>query len=221
MMESKRSKKTKSDGGSSRSSNSARTSLISTSTTRPFHKERVQSAPLLSQQQFSLAIKSQTPTKRASHNSESGSGSLTTPSSPVDRKSGHSSKTFSTQSQVPGSEDINEVVIAVLGGDAVGKSTFVHLALDLKKMTTSTIASKKVSLEGLISMVRLVKVNIDEVDIEDESLKWPENIGEQKIPSIDGALVMYNVLDPSSIATVPPVLSESFLTNFDLDTYAV
>ncbi len=186
-MELKRSKKTRSDGGPSKTSNPTRNSLTPTSSSRPAHKERVKSAPLIPQHQLPQATRSQTPTKRESHSTESGSGSLPTPSSPVNRKSPHPSKASGPPSQVHGSDDINEVVIAVLGVDSVGKSTFVHLALDLKKATTSIISSKKVSLEGSISMVRLVKVNIDDVDIEHESVTWPERIGEQIIPPIDGA----------------------------------
>ena len=100
-------------------------------------------------------------------------------------------------------------MIAVSGADAVGKSTFVHLALDLKKAVTSSISSKKVSLEGAISVVRLVEVDIEDVEVEDESLLWPELAGDQVIPAIDGVLVMYNVLDPSSVSPLPPLLSES------------
>ena len=103
---------------------------------------------------------------------------------------------------------INEVVIAVLGVGAVGKSKFVHLALDLKRVATSAISSKKVSLEGLISMVRLIEVDIRDVKIQDERLRWPDMAGNQTLPSIDGALVMYNVLDQSSTTPLSPVLSE-------------
>ena len=106
------------------------------------------------------------------------------------------------------SREVNEVIIAVLGADAVGKSTFVQHALDLKKAVTAPISSKKVSLEGSISVVRLVEVDIGEVGIEDESLAWPESVGHNPFPAIDGVLVMYNVLDPSSIAPLPPLLSE-------------
>ncbi len=97
----------------------------------------------------------------------------------------------------------------MLGGDAVGKSTFIHLALDLKKPATSPVSSKKVSLEGLISVVRLIEVDADEVEVEEDSLFWPKAVGDEVIPPIDGALVIYNVLDPSSVTPLPTLLSES------------
>lgn len=101
------------------------------------------------------------------------------------------------------------MVIAILGADAVGKSTFVQLALDLKKAVTSHISSKKVSLEGLISVVRLVEVDIEDVEVEDESLLWPNLSGDQAIPAIDGSLVMYSVLDSNSVVPLSPLLSKS------------
>lgn len=107
---------------------------------------------------------------------------------------------------------MNEVVIGVLGADTVGKSTFVHLALDLKKAATTRVSSKKVSLEGSISVVRLIEVGADDVEVEDDRLLWPEEVGDEATPPIDGALVIYNVLDPGSVTPLPPVLSECIPT---------
>ena len=206
MMESKKSKKTRSYGEASKSSNPARTSLATSPTTRPSQKERVQSAPLIPQ---SLHQQPSFSSKWGSHTSEHSPGALSPPSSPTHRKSKCSSSRLSAQSPIEGSGGVKEVVISVLGADAVGKSTFVHLALDLKKAATSPISSKKVSLEGLISVVRLVEVNVEDVEVEDDSLLWPETVGDQVIPPIDGALVIYNVLDPSSVTPLPLLLSES------------
>ena len=211
MMESKKTKKSRSYGEQSKSSDPARSSLTSTSSSRPSHKERVKSAPLIPQslqQQSPSTSRSHTTTKRESHNSEPSSGALSPPYSPINRNLTYSSTRHSAQSQFHGPGEINEVVIAVLGVGAVGKSMFVQLALDLKKVATSAISSKKVSLEGSISVVRLIEVDVEDVEIEDESLLWPDMAGEQPLPSIDGALVMYNVLDQSSIIPLPPVLSE-------------
>lgn len=103
---------------------------------------------------------------------------------------------------------MSEVVICVLGADAVGKTTFVHRALDLKKAATSPISSKKVSLEGLISVVRLIELSVEDVEVKNNKLLWPDTVGDESVPPVDGALVMYSVLDPSSVASLPPLLSE-------------
>ena len=103
---------------------------------------------------------------------------------------------------------IEEVVIAVLGAAGVGKSTFLQLSLDLKKVLNSPIASKKVSREGSISAIQLIELNFDNVEIAEDSLRWPELIAGQPTPAVDGVLLLYNVLDPRSTAPIPPLLSE-------------
>ena len=107
--------------------------------------------------------------------------------------------------------EVQEVSLAVLGAPAVGKSTFVHCALDLKKPSTSPVASKKVSLEGQISIVRLFELGLDDVEVTSEqSMRWPERVGDESMPRIDGVLALYDVMNQSSIAPIPPLLSKSF-----------
>ena len=91
----------------------------------------------------------------------------------------------------------------------MGKSTFVQLALDLKRTLDSPIASKKVSLEGSISIIRLVEIDIREIEITDEGLLWPDEIGGRSTPDFDGVLVVYNVVDPMSASLLPSLLSMS------------
>ena len=100
--------------------------------------------------------------------------------------------------------------MVVLGAPGAGKSTFVHCALDLKKPPTLPISSKKVSLEGRISIVRLLELGIDDVEITEEGkVAWSKIAGNQVPPDIDGVLALYNVMDKDSIAPVPRILSES------------
>ena len=112
---------------------------------------------------------------------------------------------------------VQEVSIAVLGAPAVGKSTFVHCALDLKKPSKSPVSSKKVSLEGKISIVRLYELALEDVEVTPEqSVHWPERVGDKIMPDIDGVLALYDVMDQSSISPMPTLLSESvrFLQSF-------
>lgn len=107
------------------------------------------------------------------------------------------------------SVEVQKVTIAVLGAPAVGKSTFVRCALDLKKASTSLLSSKKVSLEGKISVVRLLELGFDDVGITAErTMRWPQAVGNQDMPDIDGVLALYDVMDQSSIAPMPDLLSE-------------
>ena len=107
--------------------------------------------------------------------------------------------------------DVQEVTLAVLGAPAVGKSTFVRSSLDLKKPSTSPVSSKKVSLEGKISIVRLLELGFENLEITaNQSVRWPTKVGDHNTPKIDGVLALYNVMDQSSIARIPALLSESF-----------
>lgn len=82
--------------------------------------------------------------------------------------------------------------------------------MDLKKASISPIASKKVSLEGKISVVRLLEIGLEDVEVTaDQKVLWPEKVGEQNMPDIDGVLALYDVMDQSSVAPMPNLLSES------------
>lgn len=110
---------------------------------------------------------------------------------------------------------MQEITLAVLGATGVGKSTFVQCALDLKKPAISPSSTKKVSLEGVISIVRLIELQLEDVTItEDCSICWPTEIGDQSVPRIDGALVMCDVMDQSSMSKAHGILSKSIC--FDL-----
>lgn len=109
-----------------------------------------------------------------------------------------------------GSGEIQEIALAVLGGPAVGKSTFVHCALDLKKASLSRVSSKKVSLEGNISNVQLLEIGLEEVEVTaEQKVLWPEKVRDQNRPDIDGVLALYDVMDQTSIAPMQNLLSES------------
>lgn len=107
--------------------------------------------------------------------------------------------------------DVQEVTLAVLGAPAVGKSTFVRCALDLKKASTSAISSKKVSLEGQISIVKLLELSFEDLEITaDQNVRWPTKVGDYNTPIIDGVFALYDVMDQGSIVRIPTLLSESF-----------
>lgn len=112
--------------------------------------------------------------------------------------------------QIDDVDDISEVNVAVLGTFGVGKSTFVQCALDLKQSPSSPISSKKVSLEGVLIRIRLLEVQLSDVKISDtQRVEWPQRLGEEDTPRIDGALALYDVMDQGSTIRIPEVLSES------------
>lgn len=104
---------------------------------------------------------------------------------------------------------MQEVNIAVLGAAKTGKSTFVQCALDLKKPATAPASTKKVSLEGTVSLLRLLEFQLEEVEIAaDQSIDWPSFVDSQEAPRIDGVLLLYDVMNKKSIARLPNFLSK-------------
>ena len=89
----------------------------------------------------------------------------------------------------------------------------MQCALDTKKALSSPISTKKVSLEGSVSVVRLIELDMQDIRVVDDSLQWPKTVNGYIVPPIDGALLLYDVVDPSSLDPVPDILSESWLCN--------
>lgn len=97
----------------------------------------------------------------------------------------------------------------MLGAPRAGKSTFVQCALDLKKPAVFRSSIKKVSLEGTVSVLRLLEFQLDDVRIsEDHCIDWPQTVGDQASSRIDGALVLCDVMNKSSMIDVADVLSK-------------
>ena len=105
-----------------------------------------------------------------------------------------------------GGHGLNDVSIAVIGSAGVGKSTFMQRSLDLKAFPRSPITSKKVSLEGSISVVRLIELDVTEISIIDDALRWPKVIDGYPVPRIDGLLLLYDVLNYATFDALPAVL---------------
>lgn len=103
---------------------------------------------------------------------------------------------------------MQEVTLAVLGGAKAGKSTFVQCALDMKAPPVSSCTIKKVSLEGTVSVLRLYEIQLENVKISENSIIWPRLAGDEAKPRIDGALVLFDVMDQSSLCVVADLLSK-------------
>ncbi|KAL8797233.1 MAG: hypothetical protein Q9195_000700 [Heterodermia aff. obscurata] len=188
-MESRRSKKTRFYGDASKTSRDPNQSLSSpSSASRPPLKDRVKSAPSIAQSAKSKhELRARQPSVKPLVSEENEVRTL------------------------PSALDTNkmrEVTLVVLGATQVGKSTFVQCALDLKRSSTSPSATKKVSLEGVVSVLRLLEMHIGDVVISaDRNVMWPQTVGGQSTPQVDGVLVLYDVMNQGSLNRVPYVLS--------------
>lgn len=106
-------------------------------------------------------------------------------------------------------ENIN---IAVLGAAQVGKSTLIQRALDLRGLPSTPISSQKMSVDSVVYSVSLIELDLDSVKFHpDHPIQWPLQIRGQKIPRMDGSLLLYDVMNGTSIVDIPQTLSESSL----------
>jgi GTPase SAR1 family protein len=101
------------------------------------------------------------------------------------------------------------VNLVVLGTSNVGKSTFVQRALDLKQPALTPTTAKKMSLDGMIYVVKLIEIPLEEIGIVDNSrIAWPEEIDDSPMPTVDGVLALLDISDCESVADFPEVLSK-------------
>ncbi|SMQ46662.1 unnamed protein product [Zymoseptoria tritici ST99CH_3D7] len=115
---------------------------------------------------------------------------------------------FQRPVQVSSSETLPELNVAVIGAANVGKSTFMQHALALPSIPSSQAAEGELPIHGTTYLVRLLKLPIDELDIDDDdTISWPDTIEDKMMPRIDGAVALYDVQDKASIEELPEVLN--------------
>jgi hypothetical protein len=119
-------------------------------------------------------------------------------------------------------DGLPQVNLVVLGAQGVGKSTFVQNSLDLTSPSASAFAVKKMSLDDIVYLVRLIEISLDDTVLtECNRIKWPKSLKGVDIPPVDGVLVLYDVTNQESITGIPDLLrwspcSPSFSPHFQL-----
>lgn len=102
--------------------------------------------------------------------------------------------------------DIN---IAIIGSAGVGKSTLVQRAFGLRSLPTSIASSMRMSVDNVVYTVSLIELDLESFDIiPDRKIQWPKQINGHIVPRMDGALLLYDVMNRESIAELPQTLSE-------------
>jgi GTPase SAR1 family protein len=102
--------------------------------------------------------------------------------------------------------DIN---VAVIGSNGVGKSTLIQRALGLRALPTSITSSLRMSVDNVAYTVSLIELDLESFDINpDRQIQWPKQMNGHIVPRMDGALLLYDVMNRESIAELPQTLSE-------------
>ncbi|EPE06255.1 ras guanyl-nucleotide exchange factor [Ophiostoma piceae UAMH 11346] len=106
------------------------------------------------------------------------------------------------------SSPMETVNIAVIGADGVGKSAFVQRALRLAKPPTQSITAIHLNVENRPFVVALIELDLEHFDVNpNQRINWPTNISGHIVPHIDGALMLYDVMNKDSIRDLPPTIS--------------
>ena len=101
--------------------------------------------------------------------------------------------------------DIN---IAVIGSAGVGKSTLIQRAFGSRTAPTSIASSQRMSVDHVIYTVSLIELDLESFDIKsDTRIQWPKQINGHIVPRMDGALLLYDVMNRESIVDLPQALS--------------
>jgi GTPase SAR1 family protein len=106
---------------------------------------------------------------------------------------------------------MDNINIAVIGAAGVGKSTLIQRAFGLRTVPTAVASSLKMSVDNIIYTVSLVELDLESFDVgSDRRVQWPKQINGQVVPRMDGALILYDVMNRDSITDLPQTLSMPF-----------
>ena len=93
--------------------------------------------------------------------------------------------------------------IAIIGSRGVGKSTFVQRVLG--RAGTSSL---RMVIDNRNYAVTLLELDLEHFDMApDRPIQWPKQIDGHMLPRVDGALILYDVTDKSTVVDLPRTLS--------------
>ena len=100
--------------------------------------------------------------------------------------------------------------IAIIGSRGVGKSTFVQRVLG--RAGTSSL---RMVIDNRNYAVTLLELDLEHFDMApDRPIQWPKQIDGHMLPRVDGALILYDVTDKSTVVDLPRTLSMSHPLSF-------
>ena len=104
--------------------------------------------------------------------------------------------------------------IAVIGADGVGKSAYIQRALRLPRPPITNVNGIRLDVEGIPHIVSLIELDLEYFDVDPgQQIRWPKQINGHMVPRIDGALILYDVMNKDSVRELPHTLCKSFAHN--------
>lgn len=94
--------------------------------------------------------------------------------------------------------------IAVIGADAVGKSTFVQRVLGLSRPPVTNSSNGRVVVDNVTHVVTLLELDLEHFELNpSQPIQWPKQINGHIVPRMDAALILYDVTTEESIRQLP------------------
>ncbi|PFH55941.1 hypothetical protein XA68_17364 [Ophiocordyceps unilateralis] len=119
--------------------------------------------------------------------------------------------------RAPVMESLN---IAVIGGSAAGKSTFIQSVLGLPRRPISSTSSVRITVDDASYPITLLELDIASFDLDEpQPIAWPKQINGHILPRADAALLLYDVVNQQSIRGLDKMIAA--LTNARLPTVLV
>lgn len=111
--------------------------------------------------------------------------------------------------QMPSAFDSSPVTIAVVGGDKVGKSTFIRRALEMRSVPSSRATTKKMAMDNSVYTVRLLEIHSKDVESGNQGvIVWPSLAGDQDSTTVHGAVVLHDFTQPAVLSETSRLLGE-------------
>ncbi|CAK7273636.1 hypothetical protein SEPCBS119000_005761 [Sporothrix epigloea] len=104
--------------------------------------------------------------------------------------------------------------VAVIGAEGTGKSSFIQQAMRLPEPPTTGITGMRLNIDGRPCIVTLIELDLEHFDIDSSlRIRWPKSISGNKVPHVDGALMLYDVMNKDSVRNLPPTLAALHSSN--------
>lgn len=90
--------------------------------------------------------------------------------------------------------------IAVIGGSAVGKSSFIQRVLGLPRAPISNASSVRLVIDNVTHSVTLLELDVASFELHSpQPLSWPKQINGHIVPKVDACLILYDVVNQESM----------------------
>lgn len=116
---------------------------------------------------------------------------------------------------------MDTINIAIIGANGVGKSAFLQQALKMSRPANQVVTFNWTEPDGSQHTVNMFEVDLEAFDLGmDEPIRWPKQANGMLTPRIDGTLVLYDVMNKDSIASLPQTICEPTLARHPPPCYA-